>query len=176
MADTFDIGLVRVDNRLVHGQILEAWVPYIKAQNIIIVDDNVASDFYCETVIRMAVPSEVEVIISPVEEFAKNYSYSHHNGGKKTIVLFSSIADASRAYHLGFHFDKLNIGNIYNEDYKLCCAPSVFLCADEIQTIEKFIKEEGVTIELKRVPRERAIEFEKVLKEYGKKSPKQAGI
>jgi PTS system mannose-specific IIB component len=124
----------------------------------------------------MAVPSDVEVIISPVEEFAKNYSYSNRNGGKKTIVLFSRIADASRAYHLGFHFDKLNIGNIYNENYKLCCAPSVFLCTDEIRIIEKLIKAEGVAIELKRVPRDRAIEFEKVLKEYNKKSPEKAGI
>jgi mannose/fructose/N-acetylgalactosamine-specific phosphotransferase system component IIB len=174
LADTFDIALVRVDNRLVHGQILEAWVPYIRAQNIIIVDDNVASDFYCETVIRMAVPSDIEVIISSVEEFARNYSYGQ-TGGKRTIVLFSNIADASRTYHLGFHFDKLNIGNIYHENYKLCCAPSVFLCSDEIKTIVSLI-EEGIIIELKRVPRERAIDFEKVLKEYSKKTPEKAGI
>lgn len=168
------MALVRVDNRLVHGQILEAWVPYIKAQNIIIVDDNVASDFYCETVIRMAVPSEVEVTITSVEEFARNYSYSQ-DGGKRTIVLFSKISDASRAYDLGFHFDKLNIGNIYNENYKLCCAPSVFLCTDEIQTVIKLIRE-GVMVELKRVPRERAIEFDRILKEYNKKTPEKAGI
>ena len=59
MADTYDIALVRVDNRLVHGQILEAWVPFIKAKCIFVVDDNSASDFFCETVIRMAVPSEI---------------------------------------------------------------------------------------------------------------------
>ena len=62
MADTYDIALVRVDNRLVHGQILEAWVPFVKAKCIFVVDDHAASDFFCETVIRMAVPSEIEVI------------------------------------------------------------------------------------------------------------------
>jgi PTS system mannose-specific IIB component len=122
----------------------------------------------------MAVPSDIEVIISSVEEFARNYSYGQ-TGGKRTIVLFSNIADASRTYHLGFHFDKLNIGNIYHENYKLCCAPSVFLCSDEIKTIVSLI-EEGIIIELKRVPRERAIDFEKVLKEYSKKTPEKAGI
>jgi mannose/fructose/N-acetylgalactosamine-specific phosphotransferase system component IIB len=113
MADTYDIALVRVDNRLVHGQILEAWVPYIKAKCIMVVNDTIASDFYNETVIRMAVPSKIEVIFSPVEEFAKNYTFSRNNG-KKTIVLFSTVADVTKAYRLGFHFDKLNIGNIYN--------------------------------------------------------------
>ena len=165
MADTFDIALVRVDNRLVHGQILEAWVPFIKAKCIFVVDDNAASDFFCETVIRMAVPSEIEVNILSVEDFARLYAYKREKG-KKSIVLFSNIADACRAYKLGFHFDKLNIGNIHNEKYKLCCAPSVFLCDNDIQDIVTILKNAGVIIEIKRVPREKAVNIKDALKEY----------
>ena len=165
MTDTFDIALVRVDNRLVHGQILEAWMPFIKAKCIFVVEDNAASDFFCETVIRMAVPSEIEVNILSVEDFARHYAYKR-GGGKRAIVLFSNIADACRAYNLGFHFDKLNIGNIHNEEYKLCCAPSVFLCDNEIQDIITLLENEGVLIELKRVPRERAVNIRDALKDY----------
>ena len=165
MADTFDIALVRVDNRLVHGQILEAWVPFIKAKCIFVVEDNAASDFFCETVIRMAVPSEIEVNILSVKDFARQYTYKRKSG-KRAIVLFSNIADACRAYKLGFHFDKLNIGNIYNEKYKLCCAPSVFLCDTEIQDIITLLENAGVLIELKRVPREKAVNIREALKGY----------
>ena len=165
MTDTFDIALVRVDNRLVHGQILEAWVPFIKAKCIFVVDDNAASDFFCETVIRMAVPSEIEVNILSVEDFARLYAYKREKG-KKSIVLFSNIADACKAYKLGFHFDKLNIGNIHNEKYKLCCAPSVFLCDNDIQDIVTILKNAGVIIEIKRVPREKAVNIKDALKEY----------
>jgi len=150
LAESYDIALVRVDNRLVHGQILEAWVPFIKAKCIMVVDNNSASDFFCETVIRMAVPSEIEVNICSVEDFAANYVYAQGEG-KKTIVLFSSIADTLKAYQEGFHFEKLNIGNIHHEDYKVCCAPSVFLCEPEIQDILKLLEDKGVSIELKRV-------------------------
>lgn len=162
MTDTYDIALVRVDNRLVHGQILEAWVPFIKAGCIIVVNDDVASDFYRETVIRMAVPSTIEVIICTVDEFVKNYTFAR-NGGKKTIVLFSSIADVKRAYHLGFHFDRLNIGNIYNEEYRLCHEPSVFLCDTEINDLIQLLKNDGVTIEIKRIPRERAVNIKDII-------------
>lgn len=165
MAESYDIALVRVDNRLVHGQILEAWVPFIKAKCIIVVDDNSASDFFCETVIRMAVPSEIEVNICSVEDFAANFSYAH-DGGKKTIVLFSNIADALKAYEQGFHFEKLNIGNIHHEDYKVCCAPSVFLCEPEIQDILNLLTEKGVAVELKRVPREKAVNIRDALSEF----------
>ncbi len=165
MAQDLNIALVRVDNRLVHGQILEAWVPYIKAQCIIVVDDNIFGDVFSETVIRMAVPSEIELIISSVDDFAQNYIFAH-DGGKKTIVLFSNIADVCRAFNLGFHFDKLNIGNIHNEEYKICCSPSVFLCDKEIQDILTLLEKAGVVIEIKRVPRERAVNIKEALKDY----------
>ena len=170
MAESYDIALVRVDNRLVHGQILEAWVPFIKAKCIMVVDNNSASDFFCETVIRMAVPSEIEVNICSVEDFAANYVYAQGEG-KKTIVLFSNIADTLKAYQEGFHFEKLNIGNIHHEDYKVCCAPSVFLCEPEIQDILKLLEDKGVSIELKRVPREKAVNIKDALPKYCQVKP-----
>ena len=167
MAKDLNIALVRVDSRLVHGQILEAWVPFVKAKCIIVVNDKVAADSFFETVIRMAVPSEIEVIISSVEDFVQNYSYTH-GSGKNTIVLFSTIADACDAFARGFRFDRLNIGNIYNNEYKICCSTSVFLCDEELKNLEDLLKETGVFVELQRVPKERAVNIKEALKDYWK--------
>ncbi len=170
MTEAYDIALVRVDNRLVHGQILEAWVPFVNARCILVVDDAAASDFFCETVIRMAVPSDIEVNICSVEDFTEAYAYAQ-GSGKKTIVLFSNIADALRAHQGGFLFDKLNIGNIHHEDYKICCAPSVFLCDAEISDIFSLLENEGVAIELRRVPRDKGVNIREALKELCKDNP-----
>lgn len=152
-----DIALVRVDNRLVHGQILEAWIPYIKADCIIVVDDLVASDMFRETVIRMAVPREVEVMIYDVDEFVKSISY-HRGDGRRTIVLFSAVAPARRAFASGFRFAKLNIGNIYNDSFTVCCTPSVLLSEDDIRDVA-FLRDAGVKVELRRVPGEKPLDF-----------------
>lgn len=165
MAKDLNIVLVRVDCRLVHGQILEAWVPSVKAKCIIVVDDKVAADPFFETVIRMAVPSDIDVIISSVDDFVQNYAYTHGTG-KKTIVLFSSIADACRAFTQGFRFERLNIGNVYNNEFKVCCSPSVSLCEDEIGTLENLLKEQCVFVELQRVPKGRAVNIKEALKDY----------
>ncbi|HOE80118.1 MAG TPA: PTS sugar transporter subunit IIB [Smithellaceae bacterium] len=165
MTESYDIALVRVDNRLVHGQILEAWVPHLDAECIMVVDDNSAADFFCETVIRMAVPSHIEVNICSVEDFASHYSFARGKG-KKTIVLFANIADALRAHELGFQFNKLNIGNINHEEYRLCCSPSVFLCDTEIDDILKLLRVKGVAVELKRVPREKGMDIKDALREF----------
>lgn len=159
-----DIALVRVDNRLVHGQILEAWVPFTGASRIVVVDDNVAGDFFHETVIRMAVPSDMDVIITGVEEFARSYAGKAVNG-KKTIVLFGTIADALRAYNLGFKFDKLNIGNVESgEECRQCCSPSVALGKGDIHDLQTLLNSDGVRIELRRVPRETAVDIHDVIK------------
>ena len=152
-----DIALVRVDNRLVHGQILEAWVPYLRASCIAVVDDQVASDFFQETVIRMAVPREVQVIISSLKEFAETFSFTQGRG-KKTIVLFSTVSAALAVHRLGFGFAKLNIGNIYNENCRLCCTPSVLLSDTDISDITR-LHDEGVQIEVRRVPKEKPVDF-----------------
>ena len=167
MYKDLNIALVRVDCRLVHGQILEAWVPFINAKCIIVVDDKVASDSFFETVIRMAVPSDIEVIISSVDDFVQNHPFSH-GGGKKTIVLFSNVADACNAFKKGFRFDRLNIGNIYNNEYEVCCSPSVLLCEDEIKYLEELIKETGVFVELQRIPKGRAVNIREALKDFWK--------
>jgi PTS system mannose-specific IIB component len=167
LAKDLNIVLVRVDSRLVHGQILEAWVPFVKAKCIIVVNDKVAADSFFETVIRMAVPSEIDVIISSVEDFVQNYTYTH-GSGKKTIVLFSNVADACDAFRRGFRFDRLNIGNIYNNEYKICCSTSVFLCNEEIKNLEDLLKETGVFVELQTVPKGRAVNIKEALKDYWK--------
>jgi len=159
-----DIALVRVDNRLVHGQILEAWVPYLHASCIVVADDEVACDFFRETVIRMAVPREVAVMICGVDELPKNCATGR--GGRKTIILFSRIADALAACRLGFSFKKLNIGNVYNENCTLCCTPSVLLSEGDISDISS-LHEMGVQIELQRVPQEKPVDFYDIVRRLG---------
>jgi mannose/fructose/N-acetylgalactosamine-specific phosphotransferase system component IIB len=157
-----DIALVRVDNRLIHGQILEAWIPFLKASCIVVVDDQVVSDFFRETVIRMAVPSGIRVIVCGVAEFAESYLFGRGKG-PKTIVLFSKISDAWKVRRLGFLFDQLNIGNIYNEECKVCCTPAVLLSNADIRDINS-LRDAGVKIELWRVPREKPVDLFEIVR------------
>ncbi|PKN35770.1 MAG: PTS mannose/fructose/sorbose transporter subunit IIB [Deltaproteobacteria bacterium HGW-Deltaproteobacteria-19] len=156
-----DIVLVRIDNRLVHGQIIEAWVPFARANCIIVVDDHVASDFFRETVIKMSVPRDIETLISSVDEFPAIMK-SIERKGRKAIILFSSMKDALRAYRGGFHFDHLNIGNIHNEECIHQCAPSVLLGEEDVAAIRELVTD-GVHVDVRRVPREKPVDIRDVL-------------
>lgn len=144
---------MRVDNRLVHGQIIEAWLPFLGAQAIVVVNDEVAGDFFRETVIKMAVPQGVEVIISGVEELGRIMGGG--SGSKlKAVVLFASLNDALKAYRAGFKFHRLNLGNIYTDTCVRELSSCVLLGEDDLESIEALLKE-GIAIEIRRVPREK---------------------
>lgn len=152
---------IRVDNRLVHGQILEGWIPFIKASRIVVVNDEVAGDIYRETVIRMAIPSDIEVLVYGVDEFAGEFSHVRNNR-KRTIILLGDVDDLLRAYRAGFHFDYVNIGNIHCDNGMVSCSPSISLSKDDIQRIMHLVSE-GVKVELRCMPRDKPLDAREVI-------------
>jgi len=153
---------VRIDNRLVHGQILEAWIPFIKASRILVVNDVVARDVFRETVIKMSVPRDIEVIVYSVKEFPGHIF--EENDSRNTIVLFDNVKDSLRAYKSGFQFDRLNIGNVYcGEEGKFCCAASVSLSKEDIVDIMQLV-DAGVEVELRCMPKDKLLDFTEVMK------------
>jgi mannose/fructose/N-acetylgalactosamine-specific phosphotransferase system component IIB len=165
-----NVVLVRVDNRLIHGQILEAWVPFLQAEGIVVADDGVASDFFRETVIRMAVPREIEVTVCSVDDLVKSVSGPQAEG-PRTIVLFGDVGSAARARLGGFRFDRLNLGNIYSEECVLTCTPSVQLDRKELDAVLPLLRA-GVVIDLKRVPTDSPPDLQSLLQKIpsGEKS------
>jgi len=86
--------LIRIDNRLVHGQILEAWIPFISASHIVVVNDDVADDPFRESIIKMAVPREIEIRIYNIEEFARNITCENYTEKGDRFVLQYRRSDA----------------------------------------------------------------------------------
>jgi mannose/fructose/N-acetylgalactosamine-specific phosphotransferase system component IIB len=157
-----NFSLVRVDNRLIHGQILEAWVPHVQASCLVVADDEVANDFFRETVIRMAVPRNIDVHVHSVDEIPKIYSYNEETG-RKTILLFSRVKDARKAFEEGFHFVRLNIGNVYNEAGSVQCARSINLNDQDINDLLE-LTQRGVQVDLRCVPKDRPMDLVGILK------------
>jgi len=154
------IVLVRVDSRLVHGQILEAWIPYTKAEALIVVDDEVEKNLLKRSVMEMAVPSSIEIDFSSIEEAAQRF----RNGGfpeKRLIVLFSSIRDAKTAFDDGFKFDNLNLGNMHFCEGKVQVSSILCVGLDDTAKIEA-LSRDGVSIDTRSVPGERKLELKNI--------------
>jgi len=152
--------MVRVDNRLVHGQILEGWLPALRISSIIVVNDDVASDLFRESVIKMAVPSDIDVSVYSVSDFVQSYGNGDH-AGQRAIVLFKEIDDVLFAYRSGFHYEKVNIGNVHDDDGICCVSPATVLDRSDVKRLRELIAH-GVVVEVQSVPRDKPVNFKEI--------------
>ena len=89
------ISFIRIDSRLIHGQVIETWLPHLKIQRIVVADDLAFSDPLVRTAMGLAVPSEVEVLLSRVDDVPYR---KLENDGVRTIVQDIQNAETKRAY------------------------------------------------------------------------------
>lgn len=132
---------IRIDNRLVHGQVVETWLPYTGAKTIIVADDGVAEDSLTQEIMSLAIPQAVKAAFVSINDLLQLRETSLWSQSQQsTMVLFSSCIDARRAHELGFVFDALNVGNIHYAPGKRQLSPSVSVNPDEENCLHYFLK------------------------------------
>lgn len=150
---------VRIDSRLVHGQIIEAWLPYLKTNSIIVIDDKTAGNFIQKSVMEMSVPRTVSLTIYSFNDAVKHLiELSNFNN---SLVLFSSLKDAYNMYNYGYKFSSLNIGNLHFCKGKKQISNTVCLDSEEIGIIKSF-EEAGLKISIQSIPSEKRIDSKKI--------------
>lgn len=143
---------VRIDNRLVHGQIIETWLPYLGSRIIFVVNDELAEDMLRQEIIRLAVPSGVGLLFSSVGEVLSALQVQDPGAAQDDIMLlFASCTDANRAHQAGLAFTSLNIGNLHYGPGKLQLCPHVALSSEDVGCLRYFSKQ-GVRLDFRCVP------------------------
>lgn len=160
------IVLTRIDNRLIHGQVLEAWVPSIKANCIVVANDQVAGRTFQKVLMETAVPRGIRVKIVPLEELCQTLS-SEELTACRVLLLFASAADALKAHRLGVGFDRLNLGNMHGGEGKMRLTCTIALDAEDIEDLTR-IEAEGVQISSQCIPSDRQQDWRKLIRSAGK--------
>lgn len=144
----------RVDNRLIHGQIIETWLPFTKSRMIVVANDEVAADALRQEIMGLAIPQHVEKVFMPVEEahafLARTFSGSDE---PDALVLFATCDDARRAHETGMAFKALNLGNMhYGPGKEQLCAHVAI--ATEDKACLQYFDARGVDLDFRCVPNE----------------------
>lgn len=152
------ISLVRVDNRLIHGQVVEAWLPHLKVGRVAVADDEAAKSPLIRAAMGIAVQSSIEVLIQPMDEVDFQKLASDE---VKTLVLVREVSGATRAHERGLPIDKLNLGNVHFASGRRQVSSSVFLSPAELSQL-KMLTGQGTSVEARSVPAEKALVLEEI--------------
>ena len=153
--------LVRVDCRLIHGQVIEGWVPYTGANCVIVANDSAAGDVIQKSIMEMAVPPTVDVFIMPLEEAILCLSNGKLNR-KRILLLFADCQDALHALRSGLHFERLNLGNLVCSPGKTQVSCSLSFDTHDVDLLRE-IEALGIVIEAKSVPHESPVHLNTLL-------------
>lgn len=145
--------LVRVDQRLLHGQVVEGWVPYLKADSVVVADDAIAADPICQIAMTAACPSKVRLTVLRVEKAA-----DAETAGKRTLLLVGSVEALARVWRDGVRSDAVNVGNVPLIPGRTRVTPSVALSQAEMAALDE-VAASGAQVEARAVPRERAVDL-----------------
>ena len=151
------LGLVRIDDRLIHGQVIAVWCKHRRFTHILIVDDGVAADPFMQEVLSLAAPPGLQVDVLSIEGGIDALSQDAP-GRKTTMVLLKSPQAAKQLYNGGARYDALNVGGIGNAPGRKNIFKNISASEEEI-AIFKYLAEKGVEITLLTVPGERSKAF-----------------
>jgi mannose/fructose/sorbose-specific phosphotransferase system IIB component len=154
-----DIQLIRIDDRLIHGQVVVGWVKALNIQRLVVVNDEIAKNNMRRTLMEMAVPSGLKVSFYTVEE-AAGARESHPK--ESSLLLFSNPVDVLNFAKKGGPLTSINVGGMHFGEGKHQVSKTVCVDAADIEAFKE-LKGRGVELEVRAVPGDLKEPLEKFL-------------
>lgn len=145
------IALLRVDNRLLHGQILETWVPRLRARRVVVADDQAAASPLAQAAMTLCLPPELPAEVRPLA--AVDWA-ALAASGEPVLVLVREVAGLARAVADGLTpalAPRVNLGNVHYAPGRLPVTPSVYLSGAEARAVAD-LAGRGFELEARAVP------------------------
>ena len=152
-----EITFARVDDRLIHGEVVTAWVPTYRINHIIIVDDTVARDPFQRRVLKTLAPRGVRVDPMNVKE-AMDYLNGDNNEKERILLLTKSPTYYAKLAENGIQLPQVNLGGMGLRGDRKPFVKNVAADPSEIDAIKKLVAKE-VHVFYQLVPDQRLIEI-----------------
>ena len=148
----------RVDDRLVHGQVVQAWLPQLNVDEVMIPFRKEKEASLNRGLLRLSLPYEYNLVILETHACMR-YALGSR---QRILVLAPSLRELADLIENGLALKSINIGGMHFKKGAQKLAENVFLDADD-KRILKLIHDLGVEIETRAVPNEKSVSLKEVL-------------
>lgn len=172
--------LFRVDDRLIHGQVMVGWVLALDFKELILVNDRVASDSWQKEAFKTAVKAfsdDTTILIvnkreafnllslsSPPSSSPSSTPFFFPSKQKRRIVVVESLSDAIELVRLGLKIPSINLGGIHMRPGRQMLLPYLYLDSHEMKAILE-LSTEGIKIFAKDLPESKEIDVVALIKQ-----------
>lgn len=147
--DYMVLGLVRIDDRLIHGQVATRWTKETNVTRIIVVSDEVAADTVRKTLLTQVAPPGVTAHVVDVEKMIRVYNNPKY-AGERVMLLFTNPTDVERLVEAGIKITSVNIGGMAFRQGKTQVNNAISIDAKDIEAFNK-LNARGIELEARKV-------------------------
>lgn len=141
--------ILRVDDRLVHGQVVAGWARPLGIQTLILASDRVSHDEWACTAYRLAVPDNIEFLCLDLPSCLQ--AMNSVATARRVMIIVETIGDALLLISGGLTVKEINIGGLNFTEGARTIAPYIYLTTDEIESCVK-LHQLGIRIIGRQLP------------------------
>jgi len=147
--DYMVIGLARIDDRLIHGQVATRWTKETNVKRIIVVSDEVAADTVRKTLLTQVAPPGVTAHVVDVAKMIRVYNNPKY-AGERVMLLFTNPTDVERIVEGGVKVTSVNVGGMAFRQGKTQVNNAVSVDEKDIEAFTK-LNARGIELEVRKV-------------------------
>lgn len=135
---------IRIDDRLIHGQVAMFWTNELSATRIMVINDEVANNNMQKSLLRMAAPANVATSIITKDKAVENISNNKYDGQRVFIVVKSPV-DILYLVNHGLDIKSLNVGNMSGRDHTTSIRQNINVTDEEMHAFKELL-DKGIEI------------------------------
>jgi mannose/fructose/N-acetylgalactosamine-specific phosphotransferase system component IIB len=155
------IALLRVDDRLIHGQVVEGWLPHLHVDLVVVVSDAAAGDDVQAALMKMALPPSVGLLLTSVKDAAGALKGPQLKS-RNALVLVPGPQEALALLEDGVKVDRVNVGGLHFTAGKVQLGRALYLDEKDRKAL-KAISALGVRVEGRPLPADREEDLARIL-------------
>ncbi|MXP48756.1 PTS mannose transporter subunit IIAB [Pantoea sp. Eser] len=148
-SDHMKIGLARIDDRLIHGQVATRWTKETNIQRIIVVSDEVANDHVRKTLLTQVAPPGVTAHVVDVDKMVRVWNNPKYSQDR-VMLLFTNPTDVLRVVEQGVDIKTVNVGGMAFRQGKTQVNNAVSVDEKDIAAFRK-LNERNIELEVRKV-------------------------
>jgi len=164
--DYMVIGLARIDDRLIHGQVATRWTKETNVKRIIVVSDEVAADTVRKTLLTQVAPPGVTAHVVDVAKMIRVYNNPKY-AGERVMLLFTNPTDVERIVEGGVKITSVNIGGMAFRQGKTQVNNAISVDEKDIEAFNK-LNARGIELEARKVSTDQKLKMMDLIGKVGK--------
>ncbi|MEJ2720815.1 MAG: PTS sugar transporter subunit IIB, partial [bacterium] len=144
------LSLVRIDDRMIHGQVVLGWARVLKPDRIILSNDRIAGNAWERKFYTASVPSQIKLSFLTLTETTAE-CLNELFDDEDVLILFDSVRDIVAVIETGVKFERINVGGLHFRPGAEEILPYVFLTDEDKRLLRELVKQ-GVTLFAQDIP------------------------